>query len=54
VRLLLANPNTSQAETLAALRPRKAAAGSFRRPAAQAMAGLPAPLMQLFGGTDRP
>jgi len=43
-----------QAETLAALRPRKAVAGSFRRPAAKAMTGLPAPLVRLFGGTDGP
>jgi len=40
-----------QAETLASLRPRKATAGSFRRPAAKPMAGLPAPLVRLFGGT---
>ncbi len=39
-----------QAETLAALRPRKAVAGSFRRPAAKAMTGLPAHLVRLFGG----
>jgi len=43
-----------QAETLAALRPRKAVAGSFRQPAAKAMTGLPAPLVRLFGGTDGP
>ena len=41
-----------QAETLAALRPRKPVAGSFRRPDAKAMTGLPAPLVRLFGGTD--
>ncbi|GAC1343755.1 MAG: aspartate/glutamate racemase family protein [Acetobacteraceae bacterium] len=40
-----------QAETLAALRPRKATAGSFRRPAAKAMIGVPAPLVRLFGGS---
>ena len=40
-----------QAETLAALRPRKPVAGSFRRPDAKAMTGLPAPLARLFGGT---
>ena len=40
-----------QAETLAALRPRKPVAGSFRRPGAKAMTGLPAPLARLFGGT---
>ena len=40
-----------QAETLAALRPRKPVAGSFRRPDAKAMTGLPAPLVRLFGGT---
>lgn len=39
-----------QAETLAALRPRKAAAGSFRRPGPKPMTGLPAPLVRLFGG----
>lgn len=40
-----------QAETLAALRPRKPVAGSFRRPDAKPMAGLPVPLVRLFGGT---
>ncbi len=40
-----------QAETLAALRPRKPVAGSFRRPDAKAMTGLPVPLVRLFGGT---
>ncbi len=40
-----------QAETLASLRPRKPVAGSFRRPSAKAMTGLPAPLVRLFGGT---
>ncbi len=40
-----------QAETLASLRPRKPVAGSFRRPGAKAMTGLPAPLVRLFGGT---
>ncbi len=39
-----------QAETLAALRPRKPVAGSFRRPDAKPMTGLPAPLVRLFGG----
>ena len=81
MRLLLANPNTSQAvteriaavarsaasagttihavtaaagvrqaETLASLRPRKPTAGSFRRPDAKPMTGVPAPLVRLFGG----
>jgi len=40
-----------QAETLAALRPRKPVAGSFRRPDAKAMTGLFAPLARLLGGT---
>jgi len=40
-----------QAETLVSLRPRKPVAGSFRRPSAKAMTGLPAPLVRLFGGT---
>ncbi len=40
-----------QAETLASLRPRKPVAGSFRRPEAKPMTGLPAPLVRLFGGT---
>ena len=40
-----------QAETLAALRPRKPVAGSFRRPDPKPMTGLPAPLVRLFGGT---
>lgn len=35
-----------QAETLAALRPRKATAGSFRHPAAKPMIGLPASLVR--------
>ncbi len=39
-----------QAETLAALRPRKPVAGSFQRPGAKAMTGLPTPLTRLFGG----
>ncbi len=38
----------------AAVRPRKAAAGSFWRPAAKPMAGLPALLVRLFGGTVGP
>lgn len=38
-----------QAETLASLRPRKAVAGSFRRPGPKPMQGLPTPLMRLFG-----
>jgi len=40
-----------QAETLASLRPRKPVAGSFRRPDAKPMTGLPTPLVRLFGGT---
>lgn len=40
-----------QAETLAALRPRKATAGSFRRPGPKPMTGLPTPLVRLFGGS---
>jgi len=40
-----------QAETLTSLRPRKPVAGSFRRPEAKPMTGLPAPLVRLFGGT---
>ena len=39
-----------QAETLAALRPRKATAGSFRKPAAKPMMGVPEQLVRLFGG----
>ncbi len=38
-----------QAETLAALRPRKAVAGSFRRPDPKPVQGLPAPLARFFG-----
>lgn len=38
-----------QAETLAVLRPRKAGAGSFRRPAPKASEGLSADLARLFG-----
>ena len=38
-----------QAETLAALRPRKATAGTFRQPAAKQIIGVPASLAQLFG-----
>jgi len=41
---------TRQAETLAALRPRKATAGSFRRPARKAMTGLSPALTRLFEG----
>lgn len=39
-----------QAETLASLCPRKAVAGSFRRPGPKPMTGLPPPLVRLFGG----
>ena len=38
-----------QAEALVALRPRKATAGSFRRPASKPMQGMSGPLMRLFG-----
>lgn len=38
-----------QAETLAALRPRKATAGSFRRPGPKPVQGLPEPLARLLG-----
>jgi allantoin racemase len=37
-----------QAEVLAALRPRKATAGTFRKPDAKAVTGLPAALERLF------
>lgn len=40
-----------QAETLAALRPRKAVAGSFRRPGPKPVQGLPAPLARLLGAS---
>ena len=39
-----------QAEVLAALRPRKATAGSFRHPAPKPMLGVSPPLVRLFGG----
>ena len=38
-----------QAEVLAALKPRKATAGSFRRPAPKPVKGLSQPLTRLFG-----
>ena len=41
-----------QAETLAALRPRKATAGSFRRPAGKVVIGVSPGLQRLFGGGD--
>ena len=41
-----------QAEVLAALRPRKATAGTFRRPGPKAMTGLSADLGRLFAGTN--
>lgn len=39
-----------QAETLAVLRPRKAAAGTFRRPPPKPIAGVSEALARLFGG----
>ena len=42
-----------QAEVLAALRPRKAVAGTFRRPDAKAVTGVPEALRGLFGGEGR-
>jgi Asp/Glu/hydantoin racemase len=39
-----------QAEVLAALRPRKAVAGTYRRPAAKPMLGVSDALRRLFGG----
>jgi hypothetical protein len=39
-----------QAETLAALRSRKASEGSFCKPAAKPMGGVPTSLVRLFGG----
>ena len=41
-----------QAETLAALRPRKAVAGSFRRPAPKPIIGVSAALARLFSGKE--
>ena len=41
-----------QAETLAALAPRKAVVGSFRRPAAKSIVGVSAALKRLFDHTD--
>lgn len=38
-----------QAETLASLRPRKATTGSFRKPAAKTMIGVPDNLVRFFG-----
>lgn len=43
-----------QAELLAALRPRKATAGTFRRPDPKPATGLPEPLLRMFAGTDGP
>jgi allantoin racemase len=41
-----------QAQTLASLRPRKATAGSFRRPAPKSIAGVSAGLKRLFGADE--
>jgi allantoin racemase len=41
---------TRQAETLAALRPRKASVGGFRRPDSKRMIGISDTVVELFGG----